>query len=100
MAPVSAHDDVGPDFERLLAMTEPAHAHHLAVLFEKLRHFGAHPALERRKRRPLPKHRSQKNRLRHPDGVGIPGGDLLEAKLADLLAVQPDLADFEKRVGM
>src|SRR5713101_7248075 len=48
MAPVSANDDVGPDFERLLAMTEPAPAHHLA----------------------------------------------------DLFAVQPDLGDFEKRVGL
>src|SRR5216683_5405295 len=100
MAPVSAHDDVGPDFERLLAMTEPAHAHHLAVLFEKLRHLGAHPALERRERLRLAKHRIQKDRLRHPDGVGIPGGDPLEAKLADLFAVEPDLADFEKRVGL
>src|SRR5262249_60202722 len=96
----SRHHDVGADLEALLAVTEPAHADHLAVLLDELRGLGAHPALERREGGGLPAKRLQEDRLRHPDGVGVPRRDLLELELAHRPAVQANLPGLEKRVRL
>ena len=92
VTPVRRDNDIGADFERLAAVSKPAHSNNATVFLDELRNFGAHPTLKRRERLSFAVKRGQEHRLRHPDGVGILRRYLLERKLADHFAVQADFA--------
>src|SRR5262249_57316116 len=91
IATVRGDHDIRADLERLLAVADTAHADDAAVLFDQLRDLRAHPAAERRKRLRLSEQRREKDRLRHPDGVGVLRDDPLERELPDLSTPHPSL---------
>ena len=66
----------------------------------RLRDAGAHPALEPRELAGLPRERLEKDRLRHPDGVGILGRDVAKVEPARRTPVDEEPAGGQVQVRL
>src|SRR5262249_26971068 len=94
------HDDISPDLKWFPAMARTLHPHDRTVFLDETPYPGPHPALEARKGSSFVHERLQKDRLGHPDRIGIFRDNVIEGKLAGDGAIDTDEPFVQGRMGL
>src|SRR5262245_27435475 len=80
VASVGAHDDIGPDLKRFLAVAGPPYTYDSTLFLDEFSRPGSHPALKAAEGGGFLHQRLQEDGLRDPDGIGILRHDGVEGK--------------------
>src|SRR5262249_36708861 len=89
-----------PDLKGFPAMARTVYPHDRAIFLDETPYPCSHPALKARKGSSLVRERLQEDRLRHPDGIGILGDNVIEGKLAGDSAIDTDEPLVQGRMGL